>query len=195
MTTKKELREYVYNQIANRRKAVRTELRVQVRRLVDIVLARHFSGGKELAKKAGETAEAITAYYQKHDEYIGGMSWNLTSAVKELNNLDPYKDVAKTQTNDIYDYLLGDGIRKGKGEFCYVERELREAGKAARERLRKLDVLESELAAIITSSKSGPKAGEKLIELGVDLSGLTIVVAPMLPAIVKLSVDPNIMKG
>lgn len=186
--TKTQLRDYINRKIADRRKALHTEITNEVEIYLGSSLDKLFGDLSELERYADRFGDLM-------DKSIGligtnAVSYNAITTMQIANKIgkDARKYFLDNLVSDAVHGLLSYGSFKCealKPAFNKVSSLLQPKIKLYREGL---NTLKDELHAVVSNESTAKKAYNALVALGVDMSDLPEV-NPNLPAITKLSVD------
>lgn len=191
---KADLRNYVSKLVENKMDVVR-ERQHEISEHIAGVAVEKFKTESDVTI-IEEKAEELAALLEKNidkmpysDYQVGGIRTAFTGIVED------YTYDARNEVNRAI--RMNEFVRDHK--MCGIDvsdlfKEFEEEIKQLREQAARLGKLQSEMNTIINVEPTAKRAYKALVAAGVDMTGFTESPANNLPAVVKLSVDPSILK-
>ncbi|MEJ9220679.1 hypothetical protein P4H46_21155 [Paenibacillus glucanolyticus] len=192
--TKQQLYDFVDKQVSVQKGETQKAIDARIGEVVDPILDRwirlsHIENtASKLADMLVETTEQCAAVDP----------WKFKRFASQLNS---WIDIGRQTKDEMFDRVKDLVRNPQKGEVNLGYLELNEATLSlqkelvpAYQKLKNLGQLKRELDNVIATEPNGQRGYKSLVALGVDMKGFEAS-APMLPAVVKLSVNPCLLTG
>lgn len=182
---------YILDRIDHKKQEIRKEAGGVIKLVTERVAEAEFPSLRQIDSHISSLLRALEAFHGNRS-----ISHLDAALMRDLNkpSANPIRGIIHAVgievTNRLIHKQTADVSKLAKAVIEVVEPQIAEA----LEKYHALDKLRKEVAVVVDTAPNGKRAYERLVELGVDMSGFTAAPS-QLPALVTLSVDPGILNG
>jgi hypothetical protein len=196
---KSELREFFDKKFEQKENEIKKELDDLITKSVEPYIQKYSAPQideiEKLSKELANKLEYIKNTFKLSNEYFINYLSHYISNIRELVKNNIKNKVKRLLNGENYDIIKAKESGHYTEELIEISKELIKKSKLYYNKIEQLHELHKEIKLVINNERTGEKAYKRLIELGVDMSEFKPSQPSQLPAVIKLSVDVDLINN